>query len=86
MAPESAGNLDNDGDATAAQVRLTGATLAQQEATSASQSLGNIPAGGSAAATLTFAGDVTPGTQTARRAQGSYSGGTFSANRRVVVP
>ncbi len=78
--------LDNRGDAAAAQVQLTGATLAQQQAISASQSLGNIPAGGSATATLTFAGNVTPGTQTALRAQGSYSGGTFSANQRVVIP
>jgi hypothetical protein len=78
--------LDNRGDASATQVQFTNATLAEQEAASLPQNLGNIPTGSAATTTLTFTGSFAPGIEAVLRVQGSFNGGTFSANQRVTPP
>ena len=79
--------VTNNGPGTAQNVQLTGAALGAA-GTTLPISLGNIPhGGGSATTTLTFPASAgASGAPAAERYTGSYTGGTFGASIRAVLP
>lgn len=77
----------NSGNVTASGVQLTQATLGTAGAVTLPASLGDIPAGGSATATLTFPSAAgADGAATVERLSGIYTGGTFGGSLRTVLP
>jgi hypothetical protein len=76
--------VTNTGSTTANSVALTRALLGATAGAPLPQSLGNIPAGGSASATVAFP-NVVAGTSTLSIG-GTYTGGTFTSKVRVRVP
>jgi hypothetical protein len=81
---QAAITVTNTGSSTANSVALTRALLGARAGAPLPQSLGNVPAGGSATAVVTFPA-VAPGANTLR-VDGSYTGGTFTSTVRIIVP
>jgi hypothetical protein len=80
--------VTNSGTGPAGNVELTKATLGSVTGTTLPQSLGTIAAnGGSATATVTFSESAgSPGARTVESYSGTYTGGTFNASVRAVLP
>ncbi len=79
--------VKNTGAGTAHAVTLTGATLGSAAGSPIPVSLGDIQPGGSATTTVVFPSSAgTPGAATVERYTGTYTGGTFGASLRVVLP
>jgi hypothetical protein len=79
--------VKNNGNGTASNVQLTGATLGSASGSPLPQSLGDIAPGGSASATLTFPSSAgADGATVAERLTGTYTGGTFGGSSRAVLP
>jgi hypothetical protein len=77
----------NQGTGTAQNVVLGGATLGAASGSPIPQSLANIPPGGYAITTVTFPASAgNSGAAVAERYSGKYSGGTFAASIRAVLP
>lgn len=78
--------LKNGGTGSAANVQITGGTLASSHTTTPlPQSVGPITSGGSAVVTLRFLSQPA-GTATTLQLTGAYTGGTFGGSSRVRVP
>ncbi|MGB6544853.1 MAG: RICIN domain-containing protein [Candidatus Acidiferrales bacterium] len=80
--------VTNSGTGPADNVHLTAATLGSVTGSALPRSLGTIAAnGGSATVTVTFSASAgSPGTRSVESYSGTYSGGTFNAGVRVVLP
>jgi hypothetical protein len=79
--------VKNNGNVTAPNVQLTGATLGGTTGATLPASLGDIASGASATATLTFPSSAGADGQTvAERLSGTYTGGTFGGSSRAVLP
>jgi hypothetical protein len=79
--------VKNNGNVTAPNVQLTGATLGSTSGATLPASLGDIAAGGSASVTLTFPSSTgAHGATVAERLSGTYTGGTFGGSFRAVLP
>jgi hypothetical protein len=79
--------VENTGTAAATSVLLTTATIGSTSGTPLPQSLGTIPVGGSAAATVRFPAAVgSPGQSRKLTLGGTFDGGTFSSARRISLP
>jgi photosystem II stability/assembly factor-like uncharacterized protein len=77
--------VENIGTLPADNTVLSVARLGTTNGTPLPQSLGSIAPGGSATATVDFA-NSTPGVSSTLSVGGTYTGGTFSATRRVTIP
>jgi hypothetical protein len=82
---QAAITVENIGTLPANTSVLSSAKLGSTNGTPLPQSLGSIAPGGSATATVQFS-NSTPGASSTLSAGGTYSGGTFSATKRVTVP
>jgi subtilisin-like proprotein convertase family protein len=78
--------VSNEGASTATNVKLTQAMLGASSGAPLPQTLGNIPVGGSASATVVFAAPPPAGSATTLKVGGTYTGGTFTNTLRVTVP
>ncbi|MBV9403988.1 MAG: hypothetical protein JO211_01490, partial [Acidobacteriaceae bacterium] len=79
--------VNNSGNVTAPNVQLTTATLGSASGATIPASLGDIPSGGSASATLTFPSSAgADGATVAERLSGTYTGGTFGGSFRASLP
>ena len=79
--------VKNSGTAIAQNVALNTATLGSANGTSVPVSLGSIAPGGSAAATITFPSSAgAPGAGAVEKYAGIYTGGSFTASIRAVLP
>ncbi|HET9447567.1 MAG TPA: carboxypeptidase regulatory-like domain-containing protein, partial [Steroidobacteraceae bacterium] len=76
--------VSNTGATTALNAQLTQARLGAANGVPIPQSLGNIPAGGSATAVVNFTG--VPAGASSLTVAGTHDGGTFSGAQRIVVP
>ena len=77
--------VENIGTLPADNTILNTARLGVTNGTPLPQSLGSIAPGGSATATVQFT-NSTPGASSTLNAGGTYTGGTFSATKRVTIP
>ena len=77
--------VQNTGTLPANNTMLTTAKLGTTNGTPLSQSLGNIPPGGSASSFVDF-NNMTPGAASTLTLGGTYTGGSFSSTRRVTIP
>ena len=78
--------ITNGGNADAAGVTLTTATLGTATGSPLPQTVGTVKAGSSGKITFTFPLSAGSGETVAARFAGTYTGGTFSSNIRVVLP
>ena len=80
--------ISNTGTATAPSVQLTAGVLGSASTTTALPlTVGDIPAGGSATATLNFpAAAGASGSRSVERITGTYTGNTFGLSLRVTLP
>jgi hypothetical protein len=79
--------VKNNGTATAPNVQLVTATLGSATGTPLPASLGDIEAGSLGVAIITFPASAgTPGSATAERFTGTYTGGSFSGSIRAILP
>lgn len=79
--------LMNQGFLDAQITTVSSATLNGEAATNLNQSVGTVPAGGKATATLVFPGTAgTHGQRLMLQIGGTFTGGTFSGNLKVVIP
>lgn len=79
--------VKNNGNVLAPNVQLTSAALGAASGATLPASFGDIASGGSASVTLTFpasAGAV--GAAVIQKLSGTYTGGSFGANSRAVLP
>ncbi|MCM3874258.1 MAG: hypothetical protein ND895_26510, partial [Pyrinomonadaceae bacterium] len=77
--------VENIGTLPADNTTLSTARLGATNGTPLPQSLGSIAPGDSATATVQFS-NSTPGASSTLNAGGTYTGGTFSATKRVTIP
>ena len=77
--------VENIGTLPADNTILNTARLGVTNGTPLPQSLGSIAPGSSATATVQFT-NSTPGASSTLNAGGTYTGGTFSATKRVTIP
>ncbi|HEY6119516.1 MAG TPA: S8 family serine peptidase, partial [Pyrinomonadaceae bacterium] len=77
--------VQNIGSTTANSVTLTNAKLGSTNGAPLPQSLGNLAPGASASTTVNFS-NSTPGANSTLTVGGTYTGGTFSSNKRVTIP
>ena len=79
--------VKNNGNVTASNVQLTGATLGSTSGAPLPASLGDIPSGGSASTTITFPSSTgSDGQGVVEKLAGTYNGGTFGGSFRAVLP
>ena len=78
--------VNNTGNGAAANVQLTSASLGSVTGSPLPANLGTIASGGSATVTLTFPASAGSNGAAAEKYAGSYTGGTFSATIRAVLP
>jgi hypothetical protein len=79
--------VTNTGNTAATNVMLTAVKVGAASATPLPQSLGTIPAGTSAVATISVPGSVgTAGAASSVAVNGTYTGSTFTAGARVTLP
>ncbi|MBV9081261.1 MAG: hypothetical protein JOZ62_01195, partial [Acidobacteriaceae bacterium] len=79
--------VNNGGNVTAPNVQLTQATLGAANGATIPASLGDIPSGGSASATLIFPSSAgADGATVAEKLSGTYAGGTFGGSFRATLP
>jgi uncharacterized protein len=79
--------VKNTGTGTAKAVALTGATLGNASGSSLPVSFGDIQPGASATAIVVFPSSAgSPGSAAVERYTGTYTGGSFGASLRVVLP
>ena len=77
----------NSGSASATNVYLTAAALANTEGSLSPVPLADIPAGGQVATTVFFGSDSgTPGSLVIERFTGVYNGGSFGGSLRTTLP
>ncbi|HZT41518.1 MAG TPA: choice-of-anchor tandem repeat GloVer-containing protein [Chthonomonadaceae bacterium] len=79
-------SIKNTGYETAPSVRVTAATLTGIKASNLPVSVGNIAAGATATATLTFPNPGASGTTTKLAVSGTFTGGTFKGSLTVTLP
>ena len=77
--------IQNIGSTPANNVMLTLAKLGATNGTPLPQSLGNLAPGASVTTTVSFT-NSTPGAASTLSIGGSYTGGSFSSNRRLTIP
>ena len=77
--------VQNIGSTAANNVMLTNAKLGSTNGTPLPQSLGNLAPGASVSTTVNFS-NSTPGANSTLTLGGTYTGGTFSSNKRVTIP
>jgi predicted extracellular nuclease len=79
--------VKNNGTGTAQGVKLTSAILGSANGSPVPAALGDIQAGASASTTFVFPASAgAPGTATAERFTGIYTGGSFSGAIRAILP
>jgi predicted extracellular nuclease len=79
--------VKNNGTGTAQGVKLTGAILGSANGSPVPAALGDIQPGASASTTFVFPASAgAPGTATAERYTGIYTGGSFSSAIRAILP
>jgi predicted extracellular nuclease len=79
--------VKNNGTGTAQGVKLTGAVLGSANGSPLPAALGDIQPGASASTTIVFPASAgAPGTATAERFSGIYTGGSFSGAIRATLP
>jgi YVTN family beta-propeller protein len=79
--------ISNTGNASAANVQVTLATLASVSGTPLPAVLGTIAVGGSASVTIDFPSSAgADNTSVVEKLAGTYTGGSFSANGRAKLP
>lgn len=79
--------VENNGNGTAQDVQLMGATLGSAVGSPLPTALGTIPAGNSAAATIFFPSSAgSPGTAVVERYTGTHTGGSFGGSIRATLP
>jgi hypothetical protein len=79
--------VKNTGNVPASNVQLTSAALGSASAATVPASLGDIASGASASVTLTFPSSAgANGATVIQKLSGTYSGGTFGANARTILP
>jgi hypothetical protein len=80
-------SVTNNGTGTAQDVQITGATLGSAAGTALPVAVGNVQPGASAVVPVAFPADAgSPGTLTAERFTGTYTGGTWGASFRATFP
>jgi hypothetical protein len=79
--------VKNNGTGTAQNVTLTGAILGSASGSPLPAALGDVQPGASASTTIVFPASAgAPGTATAERFTGIYTGGSFSGAIRAILP
>jgi len=79
--------VKNNGNVTAPNVQLTGATLGSTSGSPLPTTIGDIPSGGTATATITFPSSTgSDGQGVVEKLAGTYNGGTFGGSFRAVLP
>jgi hypothetical protein len=79
--------VTNVGTGTARNVVLGSSTLGTAAGTPTSTPLISIPPGGFAVTTVTYSGAAgSPGSMVIEKLTGTYTGGTFNASFRVILP
>jgi fibronectin type 3 domain-containing protein len=79
--------VHNTGSSLATNVQISSAALGSATGAALPVSLGNIPPSGTATATITFPSSAgADGAATSERYSGTYTGGSFTATMRAVLP
>jgi hypothetical protein len=79
--------VTNSGTAVAQNVALNTAALGSASGASVPVSLGSIPPGGNATATITYPSSAgAPGAAAVEKYTGIYTGGSFTASIRAILP